>query len=172
MYAVRGSKTSPFGALGFAGGATRGPVCAPPSTQLAIKSSSRTVSCRLRCPTNGFESRPGGQGGITCACVIALISCACARASLAVASENGAMPPTVWQPTHLLWKIGATSAYVAPGPPLTAVARARHAPHTTSTARSRRINHAHSHQGDREASEPLCYRLEHAAEPAAVHRHS
>jgi len=68
-----------------------------------------------------------------------LISCAYARASAAVASENGAMPPIVWQPTHLLSKIGATFAYVTVWPPLTVEARARQAATGASTARSRRI---------------------------------
>src|SRR5439155_19834087 len=115
MYAAGGWKTSPFGAAGFGGGARLGPTRAPAATQRAIKSSSCAVSCRLLCPTNGFESGPGGQGGILRACVITSISCAWVCASAALVSEKGATPPTVWQPAHLPMKIGATSAYVVPG---------------------------------------------------------
>src|SRR6185437_181476 len=121
MYAVRGSSTTPFGAGRALGGATVAvPVGAPARTQRAIRSSCAGVSRLAVCPTNGFESFPGGHGGITPARVAASISAACALASPALVSANGATPPTVWQPAHFVAKIGATSAYVGAASPLTA----------------------------------------------------
>src|SRR5262249_52722137 len=142
MYAASGASTSPFGALGLGGGATGVPAGAPSFTHCAISPSSRPVSRRPLCPTNAGEARPRGQGGISRACVAASISGAHFRASLAVVSAKGAIPPTVWHPAHLPAKIGATSAYVtlgAPRTPPTVAVMTRKAPNGTSTARSRRI---------------------------------
>jgi hypothetical protein len=44
--------------------------------------------------------------------VITRIPFACARADFADSSENGAIPPGVWQPAHFSAKIGATLAHV------------------------------------------------------------
>src|SRR5262249_37586544 len=110
------------------------------------------------CPTNDGESGPGGQGGITRACVTARISCAHLRASPAVVSGNGAIPPSVWQPAHLPAKIGATFAYVTRGPPRTAqtvAVKTRQRPSGTSTARSRRIG-PHTSGGRSEVGSGRC----------------
>ena len=44
--------------------------------------------------------------------VIVRIAAACALADRAEVSENGAIPPLMWQPAHLVAKIGATSVHV------------------------------------------------------------
>src|SRR6266496_3850688 len=41
---------------------------------------------------------------------------ACAAAVRALRSENGAIPPGVWQPAHFSAKTGATSAHVGAAP--------------------------------------------------------
>jgi hypothetical protein len=57
----------------------------------------------------GAESGPGIHGGIAPDRVICTIPCACALASGAVVSENGAIPPTLWQDAHFASRMGATS---------------------------------------------------------------
>ena len=58
---------------------------------------------------SGAESAPGIHGGIKPAFVSRTIPDAWARASAAVVSENGAMPPSRWQVAHFASRIGATS---------------------------------------------------------------
>ena len=64
------------------------------------------------CPRYAGESWPGIQGGMRPSCVMTRMPFACACADFADRSENGAMPPGVWQPAHFSAKIGATSAHV------------------------------------------------------------
>src|SRR4051812_4538199 len=96
------------------------------------------------------ESSPGIHGGISPAFVIRTIPAACALASAAVVSENGAIPPSRWHDAHFASRIGATSRlYVGPeaAEPRTASASAPKAvrinadfivPHCTSNL-SRRV---------------------------------
>ena len=54
--------------------------------------------------------------------VITRMRFACAFADFAERSENGAIPPSVWQPAHFAAKIGATLAHVG-APPARATRR-------------------------------------------------
>jgi hypothetical protein len=55
------------------------------------------------------ESLPGIHGGINPAFVMRTIPDACAFASAAVVSANGAIPPSRWHDAHFVSRIGATS---------------------------------------------------------------
>src|SRR5262245_9023667 len=114
MYARAGASvtTLPGGFAPVAGGAGVRPpalIGAPAFTQAASVSSSFVVNTRTFWPMYGGESGPGIHGGIRCALVAAIIACACAFASFAVVSANGAIPPTRWQSTQCAARIGPTS---------------------------------------------------------------
>src|SRR3954454_3706898 len=105
------SVTAEPGALLFLGGwvAERpAPMRAPARTQRAISFFSAAVRMRVDWPRYFGESWPGIQGGIRPSCVITRMPLACALAVRAERSENGAIPPGVWQPAHFCAKIGAT----------------------------------------------------------------
>ena len=91
------------------------PAGAPPAAHRASVESSVEVSRRRSRPMIGAESSPGIHGGIRPAFVRRTMPAACALASAAVVSENGAMPPSRWHEAHLASRIGATSRlYVGP----------------------------------------------------------
>src|SRR5437764_10382094 len=89
--------TLPGGFAAVEGGAGVGPpapIGAPACTQAASVDSSLSVNTRTLWPMYAGESGPGIHGGIRCALVAAMIAWACAFASFALVSANGAIPPT------------------------------------------------------------------------------
>src|SRR4051812_31489563 len=88
------------------------PMRAPPRTQRAISAFSAVVRMRCDWPRYAGESCPGIQGGMRPSCVMTRMRLAYAFASRGDRSENGAMPPGVWQPAHFCANTGPTSAHV------------------------------------------------------------
>jgi len=104
----------PGALLLLSGGATGrpAPIRAPPRTQRATNAFSAGIRMRRDCPRYAGESCPGIHGGIRPSSVMTRMASACAAAVRAFRSENGAIPPGVWQPAHFSAKIGATFAQV------------------------------------------------------------
>ncbi len=103
----------PAGAAAARGrrGAVPVPARAPESTQAAIVAFSAAVSCRCPWPRYGGDSGPGIHGGMRPAATTSAIRVACRRASRALVSAKGAIPPAVWQPAHFERTIGPTSRF-------------------------------------------------------------
>src|SRR6478609_7105932 len=106
---VRPGPESPASNDGFECRSLALPAGAPFAAHLASVASSAAVRRRLSRPMIVAESGPGIHGGIKPAFVMRTIPAACALASAAVVSENGAIPPRRWHEAHFASRIGATS---------------------------------------------------------------
>ena len=106
---MRPGPESPASSDGFEWRSAALPDGAPFAAHWASVASSSLVRRRLSRPMIDAESAPGIHGGIRPAFVIRTIPAACALASAAVVSGNGAIPPRRWHEAHFASRIGATS---------------------------------------------------------------